>query len=45
MEWNGDSQRICFVYENGVCYLVLGENFLTVNMRLMYDAYELSINE
>ena len=26
MQWNADSQRICIVYEDGMCYLVLGKN-------------------
>ena len=43
MKWNADGQRICIVYENGMCYLVLGKNYFTVNMRLMY-AYELPMN-
>ena len=40
MKWNADGQRICIAYEDGMCYLVLGKNYFTVNMRLMY-AYEL----
>ena len=44
MKWNADGQRICItVYEDGMCYLVLGKNYFTVNMRLMY-AYELPMN-
>ena len=43
MKWNADDQRICIVYEDGMCYLVLGKNCFTVNMRLMY-AYELPMN-
>ena len=40
MKWNADGQRICVAYEDGMCYLVLGKNYFTINMRLMY-AYEL----
>ena len=43
MKWNADGQRICIAYEDGICYLVLGKSYFTVNMRLMY-AYELPVN-
>ena len=44
MKWNADGQRICIAYEDGIlCYLVLGKNYFTLNMRLMY-AYELPMS-
>ena len=44
MKWNADGPRICIVYEDGMWYLVHGENYLTVNTRLVYDGCELPMN-